>query len=112
MEKCGYDEEQRPPYDRFLTAIGILAGLGAAPFVFWGAIDYVDRWEPWIIESSWNLVGLMVLGVAWSVFAALGWKRGNPGLRIGLTLVVWAVVAGVVSSYLLNAIAFAPGTAY
>jgi len=89
--------------DRFVTVMGILVGLAAAPVVFLCTFPWIDAYMPWLASNKqinysyvWlTFFGAIAIGIAWSIFAAIGWKRGNVGIRIGLTLVFWAFLAGV-----------------
>lgn len=84
-----------------MTILGIVVGISGVPAVIIWTSLYIDSLMPWMKEynstlDSWTLLGAIALGIVWSVFATVGWKRGNVGLRIGLTLVIWAFVAAVV----------------
>ena len=93
--------------DRFVTVMGILVGLAVAPVVFLCTFPWIDAYMPWLSGTKVNPLHIkltfwlpIVVAIAWSVFAAIGWKGGNVGIRIGLTLVIWAFVAAVVLTVL------------
>ena len=79
----------------------------AAPVIYLWAFDhasvFITMWgladSP---DSGWYLVPPLVaifFGVAWSIFALVGWKHGNTGLKVGLSVVVWSFVTGVALYY-------------
>ncbi|MHC4741233.1 MAG: hypothetical protein ACYS8Z_04950 [Planctomycetota bacterium] len=103
MEKCSPNEERGAISDRFVTVMGILVGLAAAPVVFLYTFFTIIPYMPWLESDKkvnytyvWlTFFGAIAIGIAWSIFAAIVWKRGNVGVRIGLTLVFWAFLAVV-----------------
>jgi len=93
--------------NRWLTVLAALLGLAASPAVFVLAIAEVGFLIPWLRHYRVSALALaltlfvpIVIGIAWSIFAAVGWKRGNIGIRIGLTAIVWALVAGAEAVFL------------
>jgi len=93
---------------RRMTIVYALLGIVAAPIVFLGAFLEIDVCMPWLAPDKqinlfhvWStFFAAIAIGIAWSVFAAVGWKQGNVGAKIGLTAVLWALVAGVVLAVL------------
>jgi hypothetical protein len=87
--------------NRWLTVLAALLGLALSPVVFVLAVGPVGFLMPWLGRDISGLVGVLtalgpiVIGIAWSIFAAVEWKHGNIGIRIGLTAIVWTVVAAV-----------------
>jgi len=91
----------------YLTVLAALLGLAASPAVFVLAIAEVGFLMPWLWHYRVSALALaltlfvpIVIGIAWSIFAAVGWKRGNIGIRIGLTAIVWALVGGAEAVFL------------
>ena len=87
--------------NRWLTVLAALLGLAGAPIVFLGACC-VTVLMPWLwadevsnLHLSLTFLVPTVIGIAWSIFAAFGWRSGNIGIRIGLTAIVWTVVAAM-----------------
>jgi len=86
----------------WLTVLAALVVLVAIPGVFLGACYPAFYLMASLVRTS-NLalyllpgLGAVALGIWWSIFAAVQWKSGNIGIRIGLTAIVWALVAAVV----------------
>jgi hypothetical protein len=87
-----------------MTIVYALSGLAAAPIVFLLAFPKASDYMPWLASNEqinylhvWlTFFGALVIAVVWSVFAAAGWRRGNVGIRIGLTAVIWALAVAVV----------------
>jgi hypothetical protein len=93
--------------DRFVTLMGILVGLAVAPVVFLCTFPWIDAYMPWLNSTKVNPLHVKLtfwlpifVAIAWTFFAAIGWKRGNVGIRIGLTLVIWAFVVAIVLTVL------------
>jgi len=89
--------------DRFVTVMGILVGLTAAPVVSLYTFFTIGAYMPWLYATKLNPLHIKLtfwlpifVAIAWSFFAAVGWKRGNIGIKVGLTLVIWAFVLAVV----------------
>jgi hypothetical protein len=90
-----------------MTIMAVLLGFAAAPVVFLWTFDHTSAFtmsqygEKDVSSLQFcAALGSIVLSIAWSVFAFVGWKRGNIGIRIGLTVIVWAIVSGHVLAYL------------
>jgi len=91
----------------WLTVLTALVGLAVSPVVFVLAIAEVGFLMPWLwhnkvseLAAGLTFLVPIVIGIAWSIFAAVGWKSGNIGIRIGLTAIVWALVAAAEAVFL------------
>ena len=99
--------EKKEVVKKRMTIVYALLGVAAAPVVHLWAFHRAAVFTMWGYaedpRSGWYFLvpplGAIVFGIAWSIFALVGWKHGNIGLRVGLSVVVWAFVAGVVISY-------------
>jgi len=98
--------EKKKIAKKCMTVVYALLGVAAAPVVFVWAVGRANVFTMWGYaegpSSGYYLVpplAAIVFGVAWSIFALVGWKRGNIGLRAGLSVVVWSFVTGVAGSY-------------
>ena len=87
--------------NRWLTPLAVLLGLALSPVFFFLAAFGGFVLMPWLWRDNVGGFALLltllvpiVIGIGWSIFAAVGWRRGNVGIRIGLTAIVWAIVAG------------------
>jgi len=98
--------EKKKIAKKCMTVVYALLGVAAAPVVHLWAFDRASVFTMWgyadgVSSGGYFLVpplAAIVFGIAWSIFVLVGWKRGNIGLRVGLSVVVWAFVAGVVIS--------------
>ena len=90
-----------------LTVLPVLLGFALAPFVHLWTFDHVSVFTMWQYGEKpisnvqfFASLGSLLFGVAWSVFAIFGWKRGDIGVRVGVTVIVWSLATGVISAYL------------
>jgi len=87
--------------NRWLTVLAALLGLAVSPVVFIGAYYLAFLLMASVGRTTHLAVyllpalGAVAFGIWWSIFAAVGWKSGNIGIRIGLTAIAWAVIAAV-----------------
>ena len=90
-----------------VTVLAVLLGLAATPFVFLWAFHHAAVFTMWGYGEDPDsglcfflpALGAIVFGIAWSLFTVLVWRRGNIGLRVGVSAVVWAFVLGVTIAY-------------
>lgn len=94
-----------------LTVLTALLGLALSPMVFFLTAVAGGDFMPWLwpdkitlLPTMLIILGPVVIGIAWSRFAVVEWKNGDVGIRIGLTAIVWALVAGAEAAFYLKGI--------
>ena len=93
--------------NKWMTVLAASLGIAAAPIVFLSTLlssfALIIRWKgnKMLGGAYFNFpaLGAALLGFGWLLLVVVWWKRGNVGIRIGLTAVVWAFLAAVAVAF-------------
>jgi len=97
--------KEKKGYKTYITALPVLVGLVAAPPLFLWALDRAEPPMMHFVREATHLIyallpalGAVVFGIAWSFCVFVKWNHWNVGIRVGLSIVIWALIAAVLAS--------------